>query len=115
MTGGAKLMPDKLASATVIEAGLRAVMPAAAFREGAAYLSEPRGRWTGQGLVIAPASTAEVVQVVRACATARVGIVPYSGGTGLVGGQLMPDGPAPVVLSLERMNRIRAVFPSESV
>ena len=51
----------------------------------------------------------------RACADARIGIVPYSGGTGLVGGQLMQDGPAPVVMSLERMNKIRAVYPSENV
>ena len=98
-----------------LEATLRAFLPPPAFRDGAAYLTEPRGRWTGQGLVVAPGSTAEVAQVVRACAAARVGIVPYSGGTGLVGGQLMPDGPAPVVLSLERMNRIRGIYPSESV
>ncbi len=92
------------------------ILPEPAFRpDAAAYLAEPRGRWTGRGLIVAPASTAEVAAVVRACAAARVGIIPYSGGTGLVGGQLMSDGPAPVVLSLERMNRIRDVFPSESV
>ena len=51
----------------------------------------------------------------RACAAARVGVVPYGGGTGLVGGQLMPDGPAPVILSVERMNRVRDVYPSENV
>ncbi len=95
---------------------LRAVLPAAAFKDDTApYLTEPRGRWAGQGLVAAPGSTQEVVTVVKACADARIGIVPYSGGTGLVGGQLMPDGPAPVVLSLERMNRIRDVYPTENV
>jgi len=98
------------------ETGLRARLPAASFKEDTApYLSEPRGRWTGQGLVVAPANTQEVSAVVRACAEARVGIVPYSGGTGLVGGQLMQEGPAPVVLSLERMKAIRAVYPSENV
>jgi FAD/FMN-containing dehydrogenase len=56
-----------------------------------------------------------VAQIVRACAAARVGIVPWGGGTGLVGGQLMPDGPAPLILSLERMTAIRAVHPSENV
>jgi len=35
--------------------------------------------------------------------------VPYAGGTGLVGGQVSGDGPAPVILSLERMDRIRQV------
>lgn len=98
------------------EHSLRALLPAAAFKQDSTpYLSEPRGRWAGQGLVVAPASTDEVSTVVRACAEARVGIVPYSGGTGLVGGQLMQDGPAPVVLSLERMNKIRDVYLSENV
>ncbi|PJI92745.1 FAD/FMN-containing dehydrogenase [Yoonia maricola] len=95
---------------------LRGLLPAAAFKDDSTpYLSEPRGRWAGQGLVVAPVSTDEVASVVRACAEARIGIVPYSGGTGLVGGQLQQKGPVPVVLSLERMNRIRQVYPSENV
>lgn len=53
--------------------------------------------------------------MVAACAKAHVPVVPYSGGTGLVGGQVAPDGPVPVVLSLARLNRIRAVYPSENV
>ncbi len=98
------------------EETLRATLPAAAFKEDTtSYLSEPRGRWTGQGFVVSPGSTEEVATVVRACAQARVAIVPYSGGTGLVGGQLLQEGPAPVVLSLERMNQIRAIYPSENV
>ena len=36
-----------------------------------------------------PASTAAVAAAVAVCAEARVGIVPYSGGTGLVGGQVV--------------------------
>ena len=91
------------------EAQLRAVLPVSAFRDPAPYLSEPRGRWAGQGLVVAPSDTAEVVAVVKACARARIGIVPYSGGTGLVGGQTIADGPAPVILSLDRMTRIHDV------
>jgi len=95
---------------------LRGRLPAAAFKENAApYFSEPRGRWTGRGLVVAPGSVDDVAMVVRACADARIGIVPYGGGTGLVGGQILQDGPAPVVLSLERMNRVREVYPSENV
>ena len=95
---------------------LRGLLDAAAFRpDSAPYFNEPRGRWQGHGLVVAPADTAAVAAVVTACAQARVAIVPYSGGTGLVGGQVMPDGPAPVVLSLERLNKIRAVYPSENV
>jgi FAD/FMN-containing dehydrogenase len=79
------------------------------------YLREPRGRWAGQGVVLAPASTDEVAHILRACHAARVGVIPYGGGTGLVGGQIMPDGPQPVILSLERMNKIRDLYPSENV
>lgn len=79
------------------------------------YLEEPRGRWTGQAGVLArPRTTAEVAAVVRACAAGRVGVVPVSGGTGLVGGQIMTSGPAPVLLSLERMAALRGVWPEEN-
>ncbi len=97
------------------EAQLRDLLPAAAFKDPTPYVTEPRGRWTGQGLVVAPGNTTEVSEVVKACAAARIGVVPYSGGTGLVGGQVMPDGPAPVVLSLDRMTRIHDVYPTENV
>lgn len=80
------------------------------------YLDDPRGRYLGQGgLVAAPRSVEEVAAVVRACAAARVAIVPRGGGTGLVGGSVMPEGPAPLILSLERMARIRDVWPDEDV
>ncbi len=80
------------------------------------YLDEPRGRYHGQaGLVAAPRSVEEVAAVVRACAEARVGIVPRGGGTGLVGGQVLETGPAPLVLSLERMVAVRALWPEENV
>ena len=98
-----------------LEAKLRARLADSAFRDPLAYVTEPRGRWQGKGLVVAPATVQEVSAVVQACAAENVGIVPYSGGTGLVGGQLLQDGPTPVVLSLERMARIRAVYPSENV
>ncbi len=80
------------------------------------HLEEPRGRWMGEGIVLArPRSVDEVSVIVRACADARVGIVPWGGGTGLVGGQLMRQGTAPLILSLERMTKVRAVYPSENV
>lgn len=96
---------------------LRAVLPEAAFRElSDAYLREPRGRYVGQGgLLVAPDCVEDVAAVVRVCAQAGVGIVPYGGGTGLVGGQVMERGPEPVILSLERMVAIRDVWPSENV
>ena len=82
----------------------------------AQYLEEPRGRWQGQaGAVVAPADVGQVSAVLALCNAHGVGVVPYGGGTGLVGGQVMPDGPAPVLLSLERMCAIRAVYPEENV
>ena len=79
------------------------------------YLTEPRNRWHGIGAVVArPRRVEEVATLVRACAEARVGIVPWGGGTGLVGGQVMAEGPAPVILSLDRMAALRAIYPAEN-
>lgn len=93
-------------------------LPPGTLREAGAHeLAEPRGRWQGMaGAVARPANTAEVAQIVQACAAARVGIVPWAGGTGLVGGQLMPQGsgPAPLLLSLERMTALRAAYIAEN-
>ncbi|MBF9031441.1 FAD-binding protein [Rhodobacterales bacterium HKCCE3408] len=90
---------------------LHAALPDAAFREaGPAYLEEPRGRWHGQAAaVVAPGSTDEVAAILRVCAATGTPVIPFGGGTGLVGGQLDGSGAAPVVLSLERMDKIRAV------
>ena len=80
------------------------------------YLVEPRGRVAGAGgVLVLPRSTGEVATVLRACHDATVGVVPYGGGTGLVGGQVCPDAPMPVILSLERMAAIRSVDAVGSV
>lgn len=96
---------------------LAARLPAGVLREvSPAYTQEPRGRYHGQaGLVAAPRDAQECAAVIRACAEARVPVVPRGGGTGLVGGQIKPDGPAPLILSLERMTAIRAIYPEEGV
>lgn len=79
-------------------------------------LEEPRGRYHGQAAaVLRPDTTAALAAAVRLCAEARVGIIPRSGGTGLVGGQVFTDGPAPVIVSFERMTRIREVDPTGNV
>jgi FAD/FMN-containing dehydrogenase len=80
------------------------------------FLEESRGRVLGIGAFVArPRDVAEVAAIVRACAAARVGIVPYGGGTGLVLGQVMSEGPAPLILSLERMAAVRGLWPEEGV
>ncbi|MCQ0968932.1 FAD-binding oxidoreductase (plasmid) [Paracoccus sp. TK19116] len=99
---------DERLAARLPEGVLRDVAPA--------YLDEPRDRWKGTaGLVAAPRDADEVAAVVRACADARVPIVPRGGGTGLVAGQVLPDGALPLILSMERMTAIRAIHPDENV
>ena len=102
---------------TEFETHLRQELGSDVFREITPDLSEePRGQFHGRiGLHLAPGTTDEVATILRACNAARVGVLPYSGGTGLVGGQVMPDGPAPVLLSLRRMNRLRDIYPLENV
>ena len=95
---------------------LRAALPEGVIREvPPSYLEEPRGRWAGQaGVVVAPASTEDVAKVIRMARAVAVPVIPYGGGTGLVGGQIMAKGPAPLLLSLERMRAIRGIYPEEN-
>ncbi|MEM7668909.1 MAG: FAD-binding oxidoreductase, partial [Pseudomonadota bacterium] len=70
--------------------------------------------WQGTAAAVArPGSTAEVSDLLKICSDHRIGVIPISGGTGLVGGQTLPDGPLPILLSLERMDKIRAVLPDD--
>ena len=78
----------------------------------APYLGEERGLYHGAArLVIRPAATEEVAAVVRICAAGDIPIVPQGGNTGLVGAAVPPEDGRAVVLSLGRMNRIRAIDP----
>ena len=99
------------------EARLRAALPDGRFaRAEARHLEEPRGRYAGQaGLVATPHSTEEVASLIRIAGQERIGVIPYGGGTGLVGGQVAPDGPMPLILSMEKMSEIRKVYAEENV
>ena len=69
-----------------------------------------RKRWRGRALaVVRPGSTAEVAQVVRACAEHGTTIVPQGGNTGLVGGSVPDDSGRQLVLSLARLDKVRGV------
>ena len=62
-------------------------------------------------VVVLPGSHEEVLAILRVCATHDVAVVPFGGGTSVVGG-LAPDTRRPVVaLDLRRMNRLVAVDP----
>ena len=78
--------------------------------EIAPYLRDQRGLFTGAASFIArPASTEEVARIVAVCAEHEIAIVPQGGNTGLCGGALPRDGAKEIVLSLSRMNRVRAL------
>ncbi len=75
----------------------------------AAWEMDWRKRSRGKALaVVRPASVQEVSGVVKACAAAGTPIVPQGGNTGLVIGGIPDESGTQVVLSLQRMNTIRA-------
>jgi FAD/FMN-containing dehydrogenase len=79
----------------------------------APYATDWRGRYSGRPLCVArPGSTDEVAAVVAACAAAGVAIVPQGGNTGLCGGATPTHGE--VVVSLTRLNRVRAIDPANN-
>ncbi len=74
------------------------------------YVTDWRKRAKGKALcVVRPGTTAEVAAVVRACGAAGVSIVPQGGNTGLVVGSIPDDSGTQVLLSLQRMNAVRAI------
>jgi FAD/FMN-containing dehydrogenase len=78
----------------------------------APFLTDWRKRYTGRALAVAqPDTTMDVAAIVRWCAERRVPIVPQGGNTGMVGGATPDEGGRALVLSLARMNRIRAIDP----
>jgi FAD/FMN-containing dehydrogenase len=76
------------------------------------YVSDWSGSRRGTPLaVVRPADTEQIAAVVRFCAEHRIPMVPQGGHTGLVGGAL-PDCAHPeLVISLERLNRVRQIDP----
>jgi len=76
------------------------------------YLSEPRERFHGRTpLVLRPASVEEVSAILALANPSRTAIVPQGGNTGLVGGQVPGEAGNEIVVSLSRLNRVRAVDP----
>lgn len=76
-------------------------------------LTDWRGRHTGAAaLLLRPDSTAAVQAIVRAAARHRVPIVPQGGNSGMVAGATPDTSGASVLLSLERLNRIRSIDPA---
>ena len=111
------MMTDALGPAgTDFLARLQARLPSLVVNDAQPHhLEEPRGKWRGRpGPVAYPRSVEEVSAIVTQANTDGVGVVPYGGGTGLVGGQVMSDGALPILVSLEKMTAVRAVYPGEN-
>ena len=103
-------MPQDLLAALTELLGPAHVLTGA---ERAAYLSDWTGHYTADPLaVVRPADTAQVAATVRLAAAHGVPVVPVSGRTGLVGGAMTQGG---VMLSVERLNRIRDIRPAARV
>jgi len=75
-----------------------------------AYELDWRKRWRGRALaVVRPGTTDEVAAVVRTCAQHGAAIVAQGGNTGLVGAGVPDTSGSQVLLSMQRMNRIRGL------
>lgn len=96
-------MPDILARLTDIVGSAHVLTGT----DTARHSRDWTGKYTAAPLaVVRPADTAGVAAILRACAAAGVAVVPAGGLTGLTGGAMNTGA---VMLSLERMNRIRAL------
>src|SRR5690348_9058693 len=74
------------------------------------WLVDWRGRVRGKSeAMLAPGSTDEVATIVRLASEHRVPLVPQGGNTGMVAGATPPADGSAVLLSLRRMNRVRAI------
>ena len=92
---------------------LRATVGAAQVLTGADALpweTDWRERYRGRALaVVRPGTTEEVAAVVRLCSQAGIPVIPQGGNTGLCGGATPDDSGRAVILSLQRLNRIRSI------
>ena len=78
--------------------------------EIAPYASDWRGNYFGKtSLVVRPANTQEVADVVTLCAETGTPIVPQGGNTGMVGAGVPDDSGTAIIISLTRMNKIRSI------
>jgi FAD/FMN-containing dehydrogenase len=79
-------------------------------------LIENRGLYHGASpMVLRPGSVEEVSAILKLASETGTAIVPQTGNTGLVGGQTPRENSADIILSLERMNRIRDIDPVANV
>lgn len=77
------------------------------------FVTEWRDRYRGETpLVLKPGTVGEVSEILKLANRERVAIVPQAGNTGLVGGQIPRPSGRDVVVTVSRLNRLRALDPS---
>jgi len=107
------------AEARLIEEGGRKLGPKVVITDQTEiepWVSDWRGRVHGASpAMLAPASTEEVVEIVRLAAEHRVPLVPQGGNTGMAAGATPPADGSAILLSMRRMNRIRSVSPENRI
>jgi FAD/FMN-containing dehydrogenase len=109
-------MPDTAQPDTALLAAIRAVVGDRGLLTDPAdtdpYAQDWRRLYVGHTpAVVRPASTAELASVVRLCAQAGVSLVPQGGNTSMVGGATPDADGSQLILSLSRLNRVRAIDP----
>ena len=74
------------------------------------YLVEQRGLYHGRTpLVLRPSSPKEVSEIMKLASATGTPIVPQGGNTGLVGAQQPDESATEIIVSMERLNRIRSI------
>ena len=74
------------------------------------YLVEQRGLYHGRTpLVLRPSSPKEVSEIMKLASETGTPIVPQGGNTGLVGAQQPDETANEIIVSMERLNRIRSI------
>jgi FAD/FMN-containing dehydrogenase len=80
------------------------------------FCQEPRDKFHGQTwLVLRPANTQEISKIMQYAYEHDLPVVPQGGNTGLVGGQIPDQSGRQIVLSCERLSKIRSIDPNSNV
>jgi FAD/FMN-containing dehydrogenase len=98
---------DNLASLAQIVGARHVLTDPALFAHA---VEEPRSLYHGKALaLVRPSSTSEVAAILKHCHSARLAVVPQGGNTGLVGGQIPDESGEQIILSLQRLDKVREI------
>ncbi len=96
----------------------KSILPNTSWTENAAEIAPHLTDWRGQetgvaALMLKPASVAEVVQIVNIARDTCTPLVPQGGNTGLVLGSIPDSSGTSVILSMQRMSKLRSIVPDD--